>query len=146
MATESDHIACANRTQQTIVHLLADPATHSPWIATAAFYKAVHVVEAVFANDKSVAHTSNHGEREQALKRQRKYDHICRNFLPLCRASTNARYLLSCRCFDDYLRPEDVIAVLLKHHLHQVEKSALNFLGKPAELVSILAAFGPPRT
>jgi hypothetical protein len=76
MASERDHIACANRTQKTIGHLLQDCATHSPWIATTAFYKALHVVEAVFANDSTVGHTPDHDQREQTLKRTRKYAHI----------------------------------------------------------------------
>jgi len=48
MATESVHIAVANRTQKTIVRLLKDLTDSSPWIAITAFYKALHVVEAVF--------------------------------------------------------------------------------------------------
>lgn len=141
MATESDHLACANRTHKTIVHLLDNAADNSPWIATTAFYKAIHIVEAVFSNDRTVQHTSNHGDREQALKRQRRYQNICDNFLPLYRASLNARYLLSCTCFDTYLTPEDVIAILLKHHLHQVEQSAAKFIKNPGQIVAITSAF-----
>jgi hypothetical protein len=143
MASESDHIACANRTQRTIAHLLSDPAVHSPWIATAAFYKALHIVEAVFANDKSVGHSCDHLDREQKLKRERKYANICLHYLPLGRAATNARYLLSCNCFDEYLPPEQVIVRLLKHHLKQLEHSARKFLSPAAsaELVGIETAF-----
>lgn len=141
MANENDHIACANRTHQTIVHLLTSAPINSPWIATAGFYKAVHVVEAVFSNDKLVGHTSNHGEREQQLKKQRKYDHLCIHFLPLYRASINARYLPDNSCFDDWLSHTDVIEKLLKHRLHQVEKSARKFLANPAALISIQDAF-----
>ena len=137
MATECDHIACANRTHGTILHLLGDLENSSPWIATAAFYKAVHIVEAVFANDPSIRHTSSHGEREQQLKRQRKYESICRHFLPLFRASINARYLPSGRSFDDFLSPTAVFEKLVKHHLHQVEESARQFLLNPQRLARI---------
>jgi hypothetical protein len=137
MATESDHIACANRTQKTISHLLSDPAVHSPWIATAAFYKALHIVEAVFANDPNIGHSSDHGERESQLKRQRKYEHICKHYLPLERASMIARYLVNVNCFDAYLPHEKVVSQLLKHHLKQVEKSSLAFLKAPSALVGV---------
>ena len=145
MATESDHIACANRTQQTIAHLLADPAIHSPWIATTAFYKALHVVEAVLANDPAIGHSCDHLDREQTLKRERRYAHICRHYLPLARAATNARYLLSCSCFDDYLTPEQVVSQLLLHHLKQLDNSARKFLSpvSSAALVGIETAFQP---
>lgn len=146
MAIESDHIDCANRTQKTIAHLLADPAVHSPWIATAAFYKALHVVEAVFANDLSIKHCSDHGHREQQLKRQRKYAHLCQHYLPLSRASSNARYLVSCESFDQYMSPATVIEKLLRHHLRQLEKSAQGFLSKGSNLASIDTAFLGPKT
>lgn len=55
MPTEAQHIASANRTQKTIEHLLADVATHSPWIATAAFYKALHIVEAVLVKERGAS-------------------------------------------------------------------------------------------
>ena len=89
----------------------------------------------------AVNHSSNHGEREQQLKRQRKYDHICQHFLPLFRASINARYLLSCSCFDEYLTPSEVTGQILKHHLHQVETSAIRFLKNPTALARISSAF-----
>lgn len=143
MASEHDHIACADRTQLTIGHLLQNKAVHSPWIATAAFYKAVHIVEAVFYNDSAVRHTSDHDRREQALKNARKYAHIYTNYSILKRASTNARYLSECDSFDDYISPEKVIAKLLKHHLHQLETSARKHLSSDgaANLSSILVLF-----
>lgn len=128
MAKEQDHLACANRTQKTIGYLLQDTATNSPWIATAAFYKAIHIVEAVFFNDSAILHTSDHDRREQALKSARKYEHIYKNYAVLKRASTNARYLSQGKTFDDYMSPERVVDVLLKHHLHQIEMSAKRHL------------------
>jgi hypothetical protein len=142
MAKEHDHIECANRTQKTIGHLLtSDKVTNSPWVATAAFYKAVHVVEAVFSNDNAIGHTSDHDRREQALKSARKYEHIYQNYSVLKRASTNARYLSECRVFDDYMTPDGVVATLLKHHLHQLEKSAKKCLSPngASQMTSILS-------
>jgi hypothetical protein len=141
MSSEAVHIECANRTQSTIAYLLTELDSNSPWIATAAFYKALHVVEAVFANDPSIRHTSDHSTRERTLKMNRKFDNIYRHYSPLSRASLNARYLMSHSCFDDYMPPSDVVDVLLKHNLKQVENSARKFLKSPDSLISIDVAF-----
>ena len=142
MATEADHIACANRTQKTIAHLLQDISVHSPWIAVAAFYKAIHIVEAVFACDSKVQHTSNHDERDNCLKSQRRYEKIFRHYSRLKRASLNARYLTDCSAFDDFISPQEVIDKLLKDDLHQIEQSAASkFLKSPDTLDRITALF-----
>ena len=134
MASETAHLECANRTHKTIEHLLADLQTHSPWIATAALYKALHVVEAAFANDKSIQHTSNHDERGHKLKKVRKYEHVARHYFPLFRASQIARYLTDHDTFDAYMTPQQVKDKLLKHYLHQVEESCSKFLSDGSEL------------
>jgi len=141
MASERTHIAVANRTQQTIAHLLKDSDCHSPWIATTAFYKALHIVEAVFANDRSILHTANHDDRAQKLKTIRKYENITKNYLPLFRASMVARYLSTHDSFDSYMPPAEVESKLLKHYLHQVESSSKKFLAQPDKLVEIEKAF-----
>lgn len=101
----------------------------------------MHVVESVFANDASILHTSNHDERENALKTTRKYEHIYRNYSPLKRASINARYLAQTKAFDAYLTPAQVVDELLKHGLHQIEESAVKFLKAPDKLMRIRSAF-----
>jgi hypothetical protein len=140
MASEKTHIAAANRTQKTISHLLSDKDRHSPWIATTAFYKALHVVEAVFANDHSVEHTSNHDERAQKLKTIRKYENIAKHYLPLFRASMVARYLVSHDTFDAFMTPDKVESRLLRHYLLQVEKSSRKFLTSPDDLQDVAQA------
>lgn len=137
MANEEQHIAAANRTQNTIGHLLPHIDVTSPWVATTAFYKALHIVEAVFSNDRSIGNTADHGSRERKLKSVRKYENIVRNYMPLSRASIVARYLSSHPIFDEYLCPQDVVSQLLLHHLHQVESSAQRFLSNPEELLRI---------
>lgn len=140
MATASEHIEFANRTQKTIAHLLQNSDVHSPWIAIAAFYKAVHIVEAVFASHKERSHSTSHDDREAKLKRHRRYEKIYRHYSPLKSAATNARYLVGCQRFDQYLTPQQVIDKLLKHHLHQLETSANLKIDNP-RLDSILDAF-----
>ena len=140
MPTEAAHLAAANRTQKTIDYLLEDAEPHSPWIATTAFYKALHIVEAVFANDRDIRHTSNHDERARCIKSVQKYRKIADCFLPLSRASLIARYLSSYDCFDDYMSPKLVQEKLLRHYLHQIEKSARKFLSNPTGLDTISSA------
>ena len=139
MASESEHIDCANRTQKTIAHLLTDRNSHSPWIAVTAFYKALHVVEAVFYGNPSIRHAANHDEREKLLRHERKYEKIYHHYSRLKRASMNARYLSGCAVFDDYISPDDVVAKLLKHELLQLEKSATKFLSAGNTLEGITA-------
>lgn len=50
MPTEADHIALANKNHDVLQHLMQDPERFPEWIVTTAFYKAVQLVEAVFAN------------------------------------------------------------------------------------------------
>ena len=72
-------------------------------------------------------------------------DRIYQHYGHLQRAANNARYLVSAACFDDFLTPEQVVNLLLKHHLRQIEKSAIEkFLTKPCKLVGIETAFAPP--
>ncbi|MEQ8787900.1 MAG: hypothetical protein RIC55_16460 [Pirellulaceae bacterium] len=142
MATEAEHIAHANRTQKTIAYLLKDTATHSPWIVAAAFYKALHVIEAAFFNNKQILHTSTHGGRESALKGAKAYSHIYSHYKPLQMTADNARYLTSCDSFDDYLSPQNVESKVLRHYLKRIETSALVFLADPTALVGIDTAFG----
>jgi hypothetical protein len=69
MASEADHISLANHNHEFLLQLLQDGA-HTDWAATVAFYKAVHVVEAVFAHDLH-SHSISHTARESSLKSPR---------------------------------------------------------------------------
>ena len=50
MPSKEAHLTAAKRNQATIDYLLAGD-EHLPWVVTVAFYKALHLVEAVFAAD-----------------------------------------------------------------------------------------------
>ncbi len=54
MASEAEHIDLASSNQNLIDHLIHENAFHD-WLATVAFYKAIHVVEAVFANKSALS-------------------------------------------------------------------------------------------
>jgi len=66
MASEADHISLADRNHDFLVDVLRE-GRFPDWAATVAFYKAVHVVEAVFAADLGRDSTS-HTDREESLK------------------------------------------------------------------------------
>lgn len=129
MPDESTHLAIANHNQAFIELLLPNIADFSDWITTAAFYKALHVVEAVFFNDPAIRHAADHNHRENILKRERRFSHIYKSYRILYSASLVARYLSGGHAsFSDYLTPDQVHSLILGHHLHQVEKSALRLL------------------
>ena len=143
MACESVHIQVANRNQRSINHLCKHREEHSPWIVTVAFYKALHIVEAVFANDSSIGHTSDHPTRFLKLRTTRKYEHIYRHYSKLSRASNVARYLedgtngTDVSCFDEYLSPDKVTTKFLFDHLKQIENSARGRLENPDDLLTV---------
>ena len=131
MASEADHIAAANLNQRTLGHLCQDVSVHGPWVAVVAFYKALHIVEAVFANDPEIRHCTDHGSREMTLKRKTKYEHIHRQYAPLSRAATIARYLhhsgKDYHSFFDDMDAGKIESELLFFRLHELEKSAAKF-------------------
>lgn len=129
MASQADHIALANRNHEALLHLLAE-GRFLDWAATIAFYKAVHIVEAVL--DSNLGHHSNsHTERERSLKTVRFKD-IYRPYSHLFAASRVARYLLAptgsaYSTFSDYMDRAGVRKLVTKQ-LFGVEQSALDFL------------------
>lgn len=136
MPSEEAHLKLASRNQATIDHLLCDVPKFSEWITTIAFYKAVHLVEAVFSRDPNIRHTHDHKTRELQLKKTKKYAHLWKHYRPLWTASLIARYLedlggTAHSSFSDYLSPEKVQDEILNHRLKQVENSANTLLGKP---------------
>ena len=147
MASESAHVALANRNQATINYLCRELNRHSAWVATIAFYKALHVVEAVFSNDPRITHTSDHESRFATLKSNRKYQNIYRHYSVLSRVSLVARYLggvdrqgRGVQLFDDYMKPDVVASKVLFHHLKQVENSARQLINAASDLSSVETA------
>ena len=92
MASETEHIELANSNQKLIDHLIRENSFHD-WLATVAFYKAIHVVEAVFANNLHY-HSHSHADREDRLKRTARYKAIFTNYSHLLTESRTFRYLL----------------------------------------------------
>lgn len=133
MTRLDDHIALANVNHKTLVYLLDRADHHSEWIATVAFYKALHIVEALFAM-RGIPATDSHIARSQAMKDNPPFDHIHSHYRTLWESSTIARYLSDCSGspnprvysrFADHMSPDKVRSQLIDHRLKSIEKSAM---------------------
>jgi len=115
----------ANKCHDTLQYLLHAHASHPEWIAVAAFYKAVNVVEALF-DDKHGWHSNGHTERLDKLRRL--YPNIHKHFNVLYGKSLIARYLSDStgvyKCFTDHLSADQVVTELVGRRLQTVEQIA----------------------
>lgn len=137
MPSEAIHIAQACRNQETIDYLLTGPMEFPEWVATVAFYKALHVVEAVLSHNPERPHTQTHEMRERVLKTTPKYGHIYKHYAVLKRTSLIARYLSAddgapVPSFAAYMPLNDVRREILHHRLRQLERSARGMLSRAA--------------
>lgn len=139
MPSENVHISIAVHNQSLIDHLLDIKEDYPDWLTTVAFYKAVHIVEAVFCHSE-IGHCYTHSERENILKSTNRYKQIYKYYRPLQTASLVARYLeppqkgSDVRNFSEYLSPEQVVNQMLNRCLKEIEASALkNFLSEEAK-------------
>lgn len=139
MPSKEAHVAAAKLNQASLDYLLAGGDEHLPWAVTVAFYKALHVVETVFAADKQspLPHTDDHKLRNQVLKTTNRYRQLWRMYRPLWEASLIARYLRTddnapaYTDFSQYMNRGDVEARVLGHYLTQIETTAARLLGEP---------------
>ena len=130
MATSSEHRSKWQHNRAFLDSITQD--RYSDWMATVAFYAAVHCVETLLVHDK-LDHGMTHEGRNDCLKRINRYKKIWENFRPLYEASLVARYLChnnqSCPSFDQWISVADVKKRLIGGHLHEVEKSVIKLLG-----------------
>src|SRR5258708_7948386 len=132
MPNKNSHLELAKKNEDTIKYLLSDADNHPEWIATVAFYRALHLVEALFSVNSNVGtqHGSNHEQREKILKSDRRYSHIWKHYRPLWAASMVSRYLKHdapghgyYASFCDFMSAQDVKDKILNHRLKQIETS-----------------------
>jgi len=97
MAREADHIALANKNHEALVHLWKDLERFPEWVTVVAFYKAVQIVEAVFAGRLGRS-CHGHQERLRALK-SAGYRILHRHYRALWGASVCQPYCLLCHNF-----------------------------------------------
>ena len=125
------HEEAANRNQK-VLNCLLENYDHSPddfahWVIAVAFYKALHLVEAIFYTDGF--HSTDHRERNQRLKDVKKFGHIWKHYRPLFEASMVARYLVNPHSGTDqtdlntYLSDTAIRSQFINHHLRQIEKT-----------------------
>lgn len=135
MPSKAAHTLAASENQKAIDYLCVKLEEFPQWVATVAFYKALHIVEAVLAAEGK--HTDEHKVRNRLLKTTPKYEHIWKHYRPLFNDSMIARYLRhdenmpTYEVFSTYLPPAQVRSQILNHHLRQVERSARTLLGDP---------------
>jgi hypothetical protein len=129
MPSKEAHLAIAERNQQCIDYLKQDLSHYAEWVTTVAFYKALHLVDALLAADKDApaAHGTDHRSRERHLKQTPRYRNIYRYYRPLAQASSIARYLeggnTSYTMFSQYMSASEVESTILGHYLLQIEKT-----------------------
>jgi hypothetical protein len=86
MGTKTDHQEKADHNQKFLDSI--DEAAYPDWTVTVCFYKALHLVEMLFAKDGK--HSENHRDRHDTLKRG--HQNVWREYLPLYTQSRRARY------------------------------------------------------
>ena len=90
MSRVEDHIEHASRIQVALDHLRGDPERFSEWIVTTAFYKAVHLVEAVFVQ-LGLECSFNHDTRLESLRKDGRFNGFSPQFKQLYECSYAAR-------------------------------------------------------
>src|SRR5262249_32170306 len=94
IASLDAHRETVRRNVEFLDHILAARLQQDPeWVATVAFYAAVHAIEAAFAVDPLFPFQSrDHYERRQRLKSDSQYDGVIKHYDVLDAMSQEARY------------------------------------------------------
>lgn len=136
MPDKDSHLAVARRNQDLIGQLLAGGNGYPEWVAVIAFYKALHIVDAVLFVNHPEKHGGSHDNRNHLLKTTPRYANLYKQYRPLFSASLVARYLEADHrgygSFAEYMTADDVVHTLLNHYLRQLEKSAEKLIGSIA--------------
>ena len=138
MPSKEAHLSAARENQHALDYLCERIQDFPAWATTVTFYKALHVVEALFAADGAGVggHTDEHKERNRLLKTTPRYHQIWKFYRLLFQASLIARYLRenentpTYEVFSKWLPPEAVTRLVVGHWLRQIEKSAARLSGE----------------
>jgi len=128
---EQDHLRLAEKNKHVIDFLSQKMDQFSDWVTNVAFYRALHLVEAVFARGNIDGR--DHGNRKVILSKTTRYQKIYRHYRPLYAASRIARYLQDIdgrdyHAFSDFMSSEEVEQEILGYHLKQIEQSVEKLL------------------
>lgn len=127
MSTKQQHIDQWMHNRQLLPLL---PATHHDWIATVAFYTALHAVDAAIAFH-GVEDITDHGARKHILIKTNTLKQVCRHFLPLYDISRTVRYMADPT---SWIRPDRIDAEILAGHLYPIEQSVCKLIGQQLDL------------
>jgi len=148
MATALDQILLANKDHDVLMALLSHYRNYPEWVVTVAFYKALHIVDAVCLESGFVP--CGHAHRLDLLKRRPAWQPIHRHYQPLWIASGIARYLFDSDAqqgygkFIDYMPVDDVVTHAVGKRLLGVEQTALQAMKSP-ELKKRLKQLDPAK-
>jgi len=130
MPDEKQHIQWALHNIDVIQYLHEKP-LFCDWVATVAFYAALHIVDAVLHHQETVyrrQHGFAHDQRRNILRQSGKYKGLYANYSKLRTHSQIARYLQLSRggamFFQQYMTFEQVTAVLLQQQLKTIMQLA----------------------
>lgn len=133
MPDAAAHIALAQRNQLCLDYLRLRINDYPEWVVVAAFYKAVHLVEAVFASLPTPFHSTDHSDRRTKLFSDRRFENLRNHYRPIERASKVARYLsvdnVDYTSFAVFLPTSQVESQILNHRLRRVQAAAETLLG-----------------
>jgi len=90
VAPKREHFRTAERNLQ-VLQVLQDDGRFPEWIVVTAFYRAVHLVEGVFALESGPRHSASPEERNQPPRTEKRYANIWKHFRPLMSLSVLAR-------------------------------------------------------
>lgn len=127
MPDKKAHLERAAANQTTIDYLVNEISDHSPWVATVAFYKSLHLVEAVFATENN--HCPDHTVRTARMKPHQKLQHVYDFYRQLSEISEVARYMKGNKTdFQAYMPESRVRSEILGHFLRRLESAILKML------------------
>tara|TARA_R110002072_G_C7974418_1_gene535189 strand:- start:875 stop:1336 length:462 start_codon:yes stop_codon:yes gene_type:complete len=140
MPSKAAHVQAVIENTRTLNYLREQIEDHPQWVVTVAFYKALHVVEALFAADPQATqkHCDDHSSRSRLLKKTNRYKKIWEHYRPLFNDSLIARYLRENddpggqhNVFSRYLSPEEVEKTHINRNVAEILKSARKILKDP---------------
>ena len=104
------------------------PPSHVDWIVTVAFYTALHITDALFANDGITV--TSHNQRNDILFRTNRYKKINACFHPLYGLCRTVRYMANP---SQWVSFDKIDKDVLESRLYPIEKSSLSLMNLSAE-------------
>ena len=129
MTTVDQHIAQWRHNRQFLATI--DPA-YPDWIVTAAFYAALHAVDALLVHDRVAV--EDHAARNATLFRVRRYQKVNLHYRQLYKASQAARYNADPAAWvpTDRLRRD-----MIERELYPLERSVQKLLARDLQLPAL---------